>query len=111
MTPPQPRDPLLQPFRLKHLTLRNRVMPAARAPARSRDGLSRAPAGVARLLRLPGSSPRLEPPPALAAVRRDDFCGGVRAETVAGAGAPLEIVTPERFFAAVFDALRLCRDV
>ena len=39
MTPPPPRDPLLQPFRLKHLTLRNRVMSTAHEPAYSQDGL------------------------------------------------------------------------
>ena len=33
------RDPLLQPFRLKHLTLRNRVMSTAHEPAYSEDGM------------------------------------------------------------------------
>lgn len=32
-------DPLLQPYRLKHLTLRNRVMTTAHEPAYSEDGL------------------------------------------------------------------------
>ena len=32
-------DPLLQPFRLKHLTLKNRVMSTAHAPAYVEDGL------------------------------------------------------------------------
>ncbi|MFO1146876.1 MAG: FAD-dependent oxidoreductase [Alsobacter sp.] len=32
-------DPLLQPFRLKHLTLKNRVMSTAHEPAYSQDGL------------------------------------------------------------------------
>ncbi len=32
-------DPLLQPFRLKHLTLKNRVMSTAHEPAYSEDGL------------------------------------------------------------------------
>ncbi|HEV7255212.1 MAG TPA: NADH:flavin oxidoreductase [Mesorhizobium sp.] len=32
-------DPLLQPYRLKHLTLRNRVMSTAHEPAYSEDGL------------------------------------------------------------------------
>ena len=32
-------DPLLQPFRLKHLTLRNRVMSTAHEPAYSEDGM------------------------------------------------------------------------
>jgi N-methyl-L-proline demethylase len=33
------RDPLLQPFRLKHLTLKNRVMSTAHEPAYSEDGM------------------------------------------------------------------------
>jgi 2,4-dienoyl-CoA reductase-like NADH-dependent reductase (Old Yellow Enzyme family)/thioredoxin reductase len=33
------RDPLLQPFRLKHLTLRNRIMSTAHEPAYAEDGL------------------------------------------------------------------------
>ena len=32
-------DPLLQPYRLKHLTLRNRVMSSAHEPAYSEDGM------------------------------------------------------------------------
>jgi 2,4-dienoyl-CoA reductase-like NADH-dependent reductase (Old Yellow Enzyme family) len=35
----QPADPLLQPFQLKHLTLRNRVMSTAHEPAYSEDGM------------------------------------------------------------------------
>jgi 2,4-dienoyl-CoA reductase-like NADH-dependent reductase (Old Yellow Enzyme family) len=34
-----PRDPLLQPFRLKHLTLRNRFMSTAHEPAYTEDGM------------------------------------------------------------------------
>ena len=34
-----PKDPLLQPFRLKHLTLRNRIMSTAHEPAYSEDGM------------------------------------------------------------------------
>jgi 2,4-dienoyl-CoA reductase-like NADH-dependent reductase (Old Yellow Enzyme family)/thioredoxin reductase len=33
------RDPLLQPYQLKHLTLRNRVMSTAHEPAYSEDGM------------------------------------------------------------------------
>ena len=32
-------DPLLQPFQLKHLTLRNRLMTTAHEPAYAEDGL------------------------------------------------------------------------
>ncbi len=35
-------DPLLQPFRLKHLTLKNRVMSTAHEPAYSEDGMPKA---------------------------------------------------------------------
>jgi len=34
-----PHDPLLQPYRLKHLELRNRIMSSAHEPAYSEDGL------------------------------------------------------------------------
>ncbi len=50
-------DPLLQPYRLKHLTLRNRIMTTSHEPAYPEDGmpkdryrlyhLERARAGVA----------------------------------------------------------------
>ncbi|MEZ5824133.1 MAG: NADH:flavin oxidoreductase [Geminicoccaceae bacterium] len=33
------RDPLLQPYRLKHLTLRNRILSTAHEPAYSEDGM------------------------------------------------------------------------
>jgi 2,4-dienoyl-CoA reductase-like NADH-dependent reductase (Old Yellow Enzyme family) len=38
-TPAMPHDPLLQPFRLKHLTLRNRFMSTAHEPAYTEDGM------------------------------------------------------------------------
>ena len=34
-----PADPLLQPFQLKHLTLRNRIMITAHEPAYPEDGM------------------------------------------------------------------------
>ncbi|MFN7093060.1 MAG: hypothetical protein ACK4P4_21225, partial [Allorhizobium sp.] len=33
------RDPLLQPFQLKHLTLKNRIMSTAHEPAYSEAGM------------------------------------------------------------------------
>jgi len=39
MTPAPAKDPLLQPYRLKHLTLRNRILSTAHEPAYSVDGL------------------------------------------------------------------------
>ena len=33
------RDPLLQPYRLRHLTLKNRIMTTAHEPAYAEDGL------------------------------------------------------------------------
>ncbi|MBX3576397.1 MAG: NADH:flavin oxidoreductase [Rhizobiaceae bacterium] len=37
--PPSSNDPLLQPYRLKHLTLKNRVMSTSHEPAYSEDGM------------------------------------------------------------------------
>ena len=34
-----PDDPLLQPYRLKHLTLRNRIMITSHEPAYTEDGM------------------------------------------------------------------------
>jgi N-methyl-L-proline demethylase len=39
MSPSSSTDPLLQPYRLKHLTLRNRILSTAHEPAYSEDGL------------------------------------------------------------------------
>jgi 2,4-dienoyl-CoA reductase-like NADH-dependent reductase (Old Yellow Enzyme family) len=39
MTAASSKDPLLQPYRLKHLTLRNRILSTAHEPAYSEDGL------------------------------------------------------------------------
>src|SRR5690606_5226306 len=36
------KDPLLQPFRLKHLTLRNRLVSTSHEPAYTEDGLPKA---------------------------------------------------------------------
>ena len=33
------KDPLLQPYQLKHLTLKNRIMSTAHEPAYSEDGM------------------------------------------------------------------------
>jgi 2,4-dienoyl-CoA reductase-like NADH-dependent reductase (Old Yellow Enzyme family) len=38
-TSPASRDPLLQPYRLKHLTLRNRIMSTSHEPSYSEDGM------------------------------------------------------------------------
>jgi N-methyl-L-proline demethylase len=35
-------DPLLQPYRLKHLTLRNRIITTAHEPAYPGDGMPKA---------------------------------------------------------------------
>jgi len=39
MNTPLSRDPLLQPYRLKHLTLKNRIMSTSHEPAYSEDGM------------------------------------------------------------------------
>ena len=36
------KDPLLEPFRLKHLTLRNRFMSTAHEPSYTEDGMPKA---------------------------------------------------------------------
>ena len=36
------KDPLLQPYRLKHLTLRNRFLSTAHEPAYTEDGMPKA---------------------------------------------------------------------
>ncbi|GAB2764313.1 hypothetical protein [Streptomyces bullii] len=41
-------DPLLQPFRLKHLTLRNRVVSTSHEPAFGEDGMPKDRPGLHR---------------------------------------------------------------
>jgi hypothetical protein len=67
-------DPLLQPYRLKHLTLRNRVMTTSHEPAYTEDGmpkdryrlyhLERAKAGVAMVMTAGSASVSRDSPPA-----------------------------------------------
>ena len=64
-------DPLLQPFQLKHLTLKNRIMTTSHEPAYPEDGMPkdryrayhevRAKAGVALAMTAGSAAPR--PPP------------------------------------------------
>ena len=66
-------DPLLQPFRLKHLTLKNRVMTTAHEPAYPEDGLpkdryrlyhvERAKGGVALTMTAGSAAVSLDSPP------------------------------------------------
>ncbi len=66
-------DPLLQPYRLKHLTLRNRIMTTAHEPAYGEDGmpkdryrlyhLARARAGVAMVMTAGSASVSRDSPP------------------------------------------------
>lgn len=67
-------DPLLQPFQLKHLTLRNRIMTTAHEPAYPEDGLpkaryrayhvERARAGIALTMTAGSASVAKDSPPA-----------------------------------------------
>lgn len=67
-------DPLLQPYRLKHLTLRNRIMTTSHEPAYTEDGmpkdryrlyhLERAKAGVAMVMTAGSASVSRDSPPA-----------------------------------------------
>ena len=66
-------DPLLQPFQLKHLTLRNRIMTTSHEPAYGDDGmpkdryrlyhLERAKAGVAMVMTAGSASVSRDSPP------------------------------------------------
>ncbi len=66
-------DPLLQPYRLKHLTLRNRIMTTSHEPAYGEDGmpkdryrlyhLERAKAGVAMVMTAGSASVSRDSPP------------------------------------------------
>ena len=66
-------DPLLQPFQLKHLTLRNRIMTTSHEPAYGEDGmpkdryrlyhLERAKAGVAMVMTAGSASVSRDSPP------------------------------------------------
>ncbi|QDA36503.1 N-methyl-L-proline N-demethylase HpbA (plasmid) [Paracoccus liaowanqingii] len=68
-----PSDPLLQPFRLKHLTLRNRIMITSHEPAYPEDGMpkgryrayhvERARAGVALTMTAGSASVSRDSPP------------------------------------------------
>lgn len=67
-------DPLLQPYQLKHLTLRNRIMTTSHEPAYTEDGmpkdryrlyhLERAKAGVAMVMTAGSASVSRDSPPA-----------------------------------------------
>jgi N-methyl-L-proline demethylase len=69
-----PSDPLLQPYQLKHLTLRNRVMTTAHEPAYAEDGMpkqryrayhvERARAGIAMTMTAGSASVSRDSPPA-----------------------------------------------
>jgi 2,4-dienoyl-CoA reductase-like NADH-dependent reductase (Old Yellow Enzyme family)/thioredoxin reductase len=67
-------DPLLQPFQLKHLTLKNRIMSTAHEPAYSEDGmpkdryrlyhLEKAKGGIAMTMTAGSASVSVDSPPA-----------------------------------------------
>ena len=66
-------DPLLQPYRLKHLTLKNRIMTTAHEPAYPEDGMpkaryrayhqERAKAGVAMVMTAGSATVAKDSPP------------------------------------------------
>ena len=68
-----PNDPLLQPFKLKHLTLRNRLMTSAHEPAYPEDGMpkgryrayhaERAKAGIALTMTAGSAAVSTDSPP------------------------------------------------
>ncbi|MRX50145.1 NAD(P)-binding protein [Paracoccus sp. S-4012] len=101
------RDPLLQPFQLGHLTLRNRIITTAHEPAYTEDGLpkeryiayheARARGGVAMVMTAGSASVSRDSPPAFGNVLawRDEVVPWVRRLTDAvhahGAAAMIQI--------------------
>ena len=73
-SPHMPQDPLLQPYRLKHLTLRNRIMTTAHEPAYAENGMptdryrayheERAKGGIALAMTAGSASVSRDSPPA-----------------------------------------------
>lgn len=92
-TPDATRDPLMQPYRLKHLTLKNRIMTTAHEPAYTEDGLpkdryrayheARARGGVAMVMTAGSASVSRDSPPAFGNVLayRDEVVPWTRALT------------------------------
>lgn len=86
-------DPLLQPFQLKHLTLRNRILITSHEPAYTEDGMpkeryrayhvERARAGVALTMTAGSASVSRDSPPAFGNVLawKDEVVGWMRALT------------------------------
>ncbi len=84
-------DPLLQPYRLKHLTLRNRIMITSHEPAYAEDGLpkgryrayhvERAKAGVALTMTAGSASVARDSPPAFNNILawKDEVVGWMKA--------------------------------
>ncbi|MFG6080113.1 NAD(P)-binding protein [Paracoccus litorisediminis] len=84
------RDPLLQPFQLRHLTLRNRIMITSHEPAYAEDGMpkeryrayhvERARAGVAMTMTAGSASVARDSPPAFnnILVWKDEVVGWMR---------------------------------
>lgn len=98
-------DPLLQPYRLKHLTLRNRLMITSHEPAYTEDGMpkaryrayhaERARAGVALTMTAGSASVSRDSPPAFGNVLawKDEVVGWMRelADECHGHGAAVMI--------------------
>lgn len=103
-------DPLLEPYQLRHLTVRNRVVSTSHESASTEDGmlkdhdrlyhLEKARGGVG--LTMVGGSAVVSPdsPPAFGNIPlyKDEVVPWLRrlADDVHGAGAAVELVTPER---------------
>ncbi|NOR60904.1 MAG: N-methylproline demethylase, partial [Rhodobacteraceae bacterium] len=68
-----PSDPLLQPYRLKHLTIKNRIMTTSHEPAYPEDGMpkaryrayheARAKAGIGLTMTAGSAAVSLDSPP------------------------------------------------
>ena len=85
-----PTDPLLQPYQLRHLTLRNRLMTAAHEPAYAEDGMpkaryrayhvERAKAGIALTMTAGSATVSRDSPPAFNNILlyKDEVVGWMR---------------------------------
>jgi hypothetical protein len=91
-------DPLLKPYRLKHLTLGNRIIITAREPAYPEDGMPKDLYRAYHIERAKGGG------------RLDDDCGlgGGVAQQLFRIG---DAVAARNTHAAIYDALRLVKDL
>ena len=123
-------DPLLRQYRLKHLTLRNRIMTTAHEPACAEDGLpkglDRAKGGVALTMTAGSASISRDGPPVFnnvlafadeGAVDCDGLIAGRLQEIASNPAGGFQLfriggaAEARNSHAAIYDALRLVKDL